>query len=112
MKIADIEKKLKKAEQTYKEWLCAKAVYDRIMATDLLTLDETTLVFAYYIRDGSVTDAAKSMNERGFRIGNRKYSSNDISATIDSGDIADIELKEVARWLLRDGRYLMDMIHN
>ncbi len=54
-----------------------------------------------YMTAGSTADAAKLLNEAGQRCGTRRFSSNDISHTIDHVEIEDTELMEVARFLLR-----------
>lgn len=57
-------------------------------------------------------NAAKALNDTGQRNGQRKFQSGDISATIDSVKIDDVELMEVACFLLKGGRIFAVKLYN
>lgn len=56
---------------------------------------EQKIIYEYAI-EGSVTDVAAKINAEGFRIGERKYISNDITAVINQKPVID-ELHEIVK---------------
>lgn len=112
MTLTQIEKKLADAKKEYDYWYLVKETFNRISKLEMNHLDEPTAVYACYILQGSVVEAAKAMNELGFRIGSRKYQSNDISDAIDKTNINDEILQNVARSLLKGGRSFINKLHN
>ncbi len=99
MQIDRIRKELTKAERACATWRKVVSVCERCQETPLGNFPGSA--YRAYLTAGSTTDAAKVLNEAGQRRGTRKFSSNDISHTIDHVEIEDTELMEVARFLLR-----------
>ena len=88
----------------------AIAVYERCKSEPLGDFPESA--YRAYILTGSTVDAAAALNNAGQRNGSRKFQPGDISETIDGALIDDIELIEVAKFMLRGGRYYMNKLHN
>lgn len=112
MTLTQIEKKLVSAKKEYDYWCLVKETFIRVSKMDINHLDEKTAIYVCYILQGSVVEAAKAMNELGFRIGSRKYQSNDISDAIDTLTIDDEILQNVVRSLLKGGRSFINKLHN
>lgn len=99
MKIERVMAKLKKAEQEYNNWRKAAEVCEKYKDEPLGEFPESA--FRAYIMTGGTVEAAKALNDAGYRIGKRKVISDDISDTIDNVDIENTDLMFAARFLLR-----------
>lgn len=108
--IEKINKKLEKAKAEYELWLEIKSVYEACVKADIGQFPESAI--RAYIITGTVTEAAKMLNDAHNRTERgKKFSSNDISNVIDNADIEEKELQGVAQFLLRNGRSFIKKLH-
>lgn len=110
MKIEKIRAKLEKAERECGDLRKAVEVYEQCKNEPLGEFPESA--FRAYVVTGTVADAAKELNDAGQRNGTRRFQSNDISETITTVDLENTDLMLVARFLLNEGRFFMDKLHN
>lgn len=109
-KLSDVDSKLEKLQHEREAWLTAIAVYERCKIEPIGEFPESA--YRSYIIAGTVADAAYMLNSSNQRNGTKKFTPNDISATIDSIDIEDTEVMNVARFLLSNGRKFINFLFN